>query len=112
MTRFQKLALALAACTIVLFGVGGLVRGTGSGLGCSSWPKCGPDRWLPYLTLHSIIEYSHRMFVVIVSVLVAIVAVQAGRRFRNVETILRPALAAVPLVAAQAVLGGIVVCTE
>ena len=38
MTRSQKLALATAGTTIVLFSVGGLVRGTGSGLGCSTWP--------------------------------------------------------------------------
>ena len=43
MNRFQKLALTTAGATIVLFAVGGLVRGTGSGLGCSTWPECNPD---------------------------------------------------------------------
>ena len=57
---FARLALATASLTVVLFGVGGLVRGTGSGLGCSHWPKCGPDRWLPYPNVESIIEYLHR----------------------------------------------------
>ena len=47
MNRFQKLALATAAATIVLFAVGGLVRGTGSGLGCSTWPECTPGRLFP-----------------------------------------------------------------
>ncbi len=111
MNRLQKLAIAAAAATIVLFGVGGLVRGSGSGLGCTSWPKCGPDRWLPYPNLHSIIEYTHRMFVVVVTALVAAVAVLAWRRHRDVPGLLRPALAAPPLVIAQAVVGGIVVRT-
>ena len=33
--------------TIVLFAVGGLVRGTDSGLGCSTWPECDPGRLFP-----------------------------------------------------------------
>ena len=111
MNRFQKLAVSTATATILLFAVGGLVRGTGSGLGCSGWPKCGPGRWLPYLTLHSIIEYSHRGLVVIVTVLVVAVAV-AALRYRTIPRIFRPAMAAPPLVIGQAVLGGIVVRTD
>src|SRR6266542_4742411 len=61
MTRFQKLALATAATTVTLFSVGGLVRGTGSGLGCSSWPTCEPGRLFPTGTIHSLIEFSHRL---------------------------------------------------
>src|SRR5438093_8057914 len=111
MNRFQKLAVSTATATILLFAVGGLVRGTGSGLGCSGWPKCGPGRWLPYPTLHSIIEYSHRGLVVIVTVLVVLVAL-AARSYRSNPRIFRPAMAAPPLVIAQAVLGGIVVRTD
>src|SRR5205809_98535 len=61
MTRFQKLALATAATTVALFTVGGLVRGTGSGLGCSSWPTCQAGRLFPTGTIHSLIEFSHRL---------------------------------------------------
>ena len=46
MTRFQKLAVATAGTTVVLFSVGGLVRGTGSGLGC---PDVAPVRSGPAL---------------------------------------------------------------
>ena len=112
MSRFQKLAVATAASTVVLFAIGGLVRGTGSGLGCSGWPKCGPGRWLPYPNAHSLIEYSHRTMVVVTSVLIGLLAVAAWRGYRSVAPIFRPAIAAVPLVLAQAVLGGIVVRTD
>jgi protoheme IX farnesyltransferase len=112
MSRFQKLAVGTAASTVVLFAIGGLVRGTGSGLGCSGWPKCGPGRWLPYPNTHSLIEYSHRTMVVVTSVLIALLAVAAWRGYRSVTPIFRPAIAAVPLVIAQAVLGGIVVRTD
>ena len=77
MTRFQKLAIATASTTVLLFGVGGLVRATESGLGCTSWPKCGPDRWLPYPTAKSWIEYSHRFVAFVLVVLIAWMAVEA-----------------------------------
>ena len=112
MNRFQKLALATAAATIVLFAVGGLVRGTGSGLGCSTWPECTPGRLFPAGTVHSLIEFSHRFLVFVVSVLVVATAVVAWRQYRNVPSLVWPATAAIPLVFGQAVLGGIVVHTD
>jgi heme o synthase len=112
MTRFQKLTLATASATVLLFGVGGLVRGTGSGLGCTSWPKCGPDRWLPYPTVHSWVEYSHRFVATVVVVLIVWQLIEAVRRHREDRTLLWLSVAAVPLVLMQAVLGGIVVNTD
>jgi protoheme IX farnesyltransferase len=112
MNRFQKLALTTAVATIVLFAVGGLVRGTGSGLGCSTWPECTPGRLFPAGTVHSLIEFSHRFLVFVVSVLVVATAVVAWRQHRHVRSLVWPAIAAIPLVFGQAVLGGIVVHTE
>ena len=111
-TPFQKLALATAVSTIVLFAVGGLVRGTGSGLGCSAWPECTPGRLFPSGAVHSLIEFSHRLLVLVTSVLVAAVAYVAWRDHRSTGKILWPAVAALPLVIGQAVLGGIVVRTD
>ena len=112
MNRFQKLALTTAAATIVLFAVGGLVRGSGSGLGCSTWPECTPGRLFPSGTVHSLIEFSHRFLVVIVTVLVLATAVIAWLDHRDIPSLVWPATAAFPLVIAQAVLGGIVVHTD
>jgi heme o synthase len=109
--RFRNLAIVTAASTIVLFAVGGLVRGTGSGLGCDTWPECFPGQLFPAGTVHSLIEFSHRFFVFVSSVLVFVTAFFAWRDLRRVRVLLWPALAAVPLVIGQAVLGGIVVKT-
>jgi heme o synthase len=109
MTRLQKLAVASAATTVALFSVGGLVRGTGSGLGCSTWPACEPGRLFPTGTVHSLIEFSHRAVAFLAIVLIAITAVQVWRERRGDPRVLVPALTAVPLVLAQAALGGIVV---
>ncbi len=112
MNRFQKLALTTAAATIVLFAVGGLVRGTGSGLGCSTWPECTPGRLFPSGTVHSLIEFSHRFLVFVVSVLVVATAAVAWRQHRHIGSLVWPATAAFPLVIGQAILGGVVVHTD
>jgi protoheme IX farnesyltransferase len=111
MTRLQKLSIATTASTLLLIAVGALVRATGSGLGCPGWPTCF-GRWLPPLEAHALIEYSHRVLATLVIVLVGVLAFEAWRRYRRVERIFRPAIAAVALVLFQAALGGIVVRGE
>ena len=112
MTRFRKLATLTAAVTVALFAVGGLVRGSGSGLGCSTWPACEPGRVFPQGTLHSLIEFSHRTLAFVVILLSLGCAVLAVRRHRDRRDLLWPAVAAFPLVVLQAVIGGIVVRTD
>jgi protoheme IX farnesyltransferase len=108
MTRFQKLSIATTAATTLLVAVGGLVRATGSGLGCPGWPTCY-GRLIPPLEYHALIEYSHRFLATVVVVLVCLQALLAWRGFRVVPLLVRPALAAVGLVFMQAALGGVVV---
>lgn len=98
---------------------GGLVRLTGSGLGCPTWPQCVPGSYTPVVQqpqgIHKYIEFGNRTLTSVVGVvaLAALVAVVLDVRRRS-----RPrrliALAAVPLVGvlAQAVLGGITVLTH
>ena len=111
-SRFRTLALATAIATIALFAIGGLVRGTGSGLGCSTWPACEPGRLFPTGTLHSLIEFSHRAIAFVVIVLTALTGLAALRTSRDRPSVCWPAVLAFPLVLAQAGLGAIVVATE
>src|SRR5207247_8896545 len=73
--RFRRLAWAAAACTYLLIVLGAVVRVTGSGLGCGEhWPRCH-GRWFPPLNdIGTLIEWNHRLFAGLVSVLVAAVA--------------------------------------
>src|SRR5690242_1389011 len=87
--RLRAAAIAAAAVTFLLIAVGGLVRATGSGEGCSGWPKCSPGHWLPPLESHAIIEYSHRMTAFLDIVLVAILVVVAWRGYRSVPSVFR-----------------------
>jgi protoheme IX farnesyltransferase len=112
LTRLQRLAVASAIATIVLFGVGGLVRGSGSGLGCATWPECTPGHLFPSGTMHALIEFSHRVLVVVSTILVVLTAFFAWRERDRYRPIVWPAILAVPLVLGQAVLGAVVVKTE
>jgi heme o synthase len=111
-SRFRSLALATAIATVVLFAIGGLVRGTGSGLGCSTWPGCEPGRLFPSGTLHSLIEFSHRGMAFLVALLSALTGVAAIRSERRDPSLFWPAVLAFPLVMTQAGLGAVVVATD
>ena len=105
---FRHLALAAAISAWSLVAIGGVVRVTASGLGCPHWPLC-TDRAVPLAERASVIEYSHRAVVALVSVLVVAVAAWAWRSYRSRPDILSPALLAVVLVPFQALLGAVAV---
>ena len=115
MTRFRRLAAATVAGVLVLIGVGGLVRATGSGLGCPGWPKCYGTWFPPFgqhdsALQHALIEYSHRLTTVLVTVLVGgLVALAWGRRVRRRPGVVWGASASAVLLLAQAALGAAVV---
>lgn len=105
---FRLLATFTAFAAWSLVAVGGVVRVTKSGLGCPHWPLC-TSKAVPLAQKESVIEYSHRALVALVSVLAVAVAVWAWRACRSRRDILWPALAAVFLVPFQAVLGAVAV---
>ena len=93
---------------------GGLVRLTGSGLGCPTWPQCVPGSYTPVVEqaegIHSLIEFGNRLLTFVVGVVALATAVAVWRLGRRHLRL----LGAVPLVGvlAQAVLGGVTVLTS
>lgn len=111
MNLVRRLAAVTAIATLALVALGGVVRATGSGLGCPDWPRCH-GRLLPPLEFHALIEYSHRLLASIVVVLVIATAWAAWRRARGASWILRPAVLAIGVVFLQAALGAVVVARD
>src|SRR5213079_543613 len=111
MKGFRALSVATAVATYALVVLGGVVRVSGSGLGCPDWPLCH-GRALPPLDLHAIIEYSHRTTASLTSILVVATAVVAWVAWRNRRDLVIPATFAVGLLAIQVVLGAITVRLE
>ena len=111
MKAFRVLSVATAAVTYALVVLGGVVRVSGSGLGCPDWPLCH-GRLLPPLDLHPIIEYSHRTTASLTSALVVLTAAVAWLAWRKRRDIVIPATVALGLLIVQVVLGAITVRLE
>jgi heme A synthase len=112
---FRKLAYAAAALTFVLIIVGGVVRISDSGLGCGAggsgtkgWPLCD-GRVVPLIDANMIVEYSHRIIAAAVTILIAMLALTAWRRYRSDKTLVRICFGALGLILVQATLGGLTV---
>src|SRR5438309_10181539 len=111
MRGFRILAVATAAVTYALVVLGGVVRVSGSGLGCPDWPLCH-GHLLPPLQLHVLIEYSHRTVASLASLLILATAAYALLRLRERRDLLTPATVAAGLLGVQVALGGITVLLE
>ena len=108
-----RFALASVVATFALIVLGGIVRVTGSGLGCGGeWPLCDGSL-IPPLTKEDLIEYSHRLVASgIVGPLVAGTFLIALLRHRHERAVLIPSGISVVLLLVQAGLGGVTVLTE
>jgi cytochrome c oxidase assembly protein subunit 15 len=128
----RRWAIATLVANIVIVVTGGLVRLTGSGLGCPTWPKCSANSYVthPALGIHGAIEFGNRLLtfglvaVAVLTWLSALLYREAGRprggaggssppesaQPRRDLRVLTTALAlGIP---AQAVIGGISVLTR
>lgn len=99
--------------TLLLIGLGGYTRGSGSGFGCADrWPLCENGLlggWLPRADYHMIIEWSHRWLAAIVGILVVATVVSAWRHHRHDRIVPVLATAALATIVFQAWIGRVVV---
>lgn len=110
-----RLHAAAAWFALVFFSLivssGAAVRLTGSGLGCSEWPRCNSVSVTP-TTGHGFIEFGNRLVTTPVSIaaVACLLFALLRRPYRRDFTVLGALL--VVGVLAQAILGGITVLTE
>lgn len=108
----RRLAWASLAANVLIVVSGGVVRLTGSGLGCPTWPRCTEESFTPHgeLGIHGAIEFGNRMVTFVIAAVALATFLGAWRYGRPALTRLAVLLAVgVP---AQAVIGGISVRTE
>ena len=105
--------VSVVANTLIVL-TGGLVRLTGSGLGCPTWPRCTDESFVPHraLGVHGAIEFGNRMFTYVL-VAVAVGTLIAVWRWPGSS----PAARRLALILAlgipfQGVIGGITVLTD
>ncbi|MQA07637.1 MAG: heme A synthase [Pseudonocardiaceae bacterium] len=111
---------AVAIAAVVTNGgiavTGSVVRVTGSGLGCSTWPQCLPGSMFParhpeFPELNQWIEFGNRMLIGIVGFVAALCVIVALRTRPRRRRLLLLAWTMPLGVVVQAVLGGITVLT-
>jgi heme a synthase len=104
---------ALVVSILIVF-TGGLVRVTGSGLGCPTWPTCEGTSIAPSadLGIHGLIEFANRAFTTVIILTVAWVIVAARLQKPVARWTTRLAWSQFWLVVANAVAGGITVLVK
>ncbi len=116
-TALRRWAVASLLANMAIVVTGGLVRVTGSGLGCPTWPQCTPGSYVPHAAadVHAVIEFGNRMltFVLVAIAIGTVIAAwrardQVGRPLRLVRGLAIAAALGIPV---QAVIGGVSVLT-
>ena len=108
---FRVLALASSVAALAQVTLGGVVRVTGSGLGCPDWPLCH-GQLIPPFEFATLVEYTHRLSASALGVLVLATLVLAWVFLRNNRWALWPSAIGMVLVIVAAALGGATVLTE
>ncbi|MGY1732488.1 heme A synthase [Geodermatophilus sp. SYSU D01045] len=106
-----RLALANVVANGAIVVTGGVVRLTGSGLGCPTWPRCTDDSFVttPEMAGHGLIEFGNRLLTFVLTAVAVAVLVAVWRSPRRD---LRPLAVLTFLgIPVQAAIGGVTVLT-
>lgn len=108
-----RLAVANLAAQIGIIVTGGLVRLTGSGLGCSTWPMCEPGQFTPVFheaeSYHPFVEFGNRTLTGVLVIIAGLLLWALSTREpvkRRPDSLRVLAFAVIVGIAAQALLGG------
>lgn len=105
------LAIANLIANIGIVVTGGVVRLTGSGLGCPTWPKCTEESYVAHeaLGINGVIEFGNRLLTYVLAAIAITVVIAVWRRRGVVRNLAVVIALGVPL---QGVLGGITVLSQ
>jgi heme a synthase len=113
----RRWAIVSLIMNIVIVVTGGLVRLTGSGLGCPMWPRCTADSYVshPQLGIHGAIEFGNRLLTLLLVLAAALTFISAllyredGQPRPDLRWLTGALALGIPL---QGVIGGITVLTQ
>lgn len=112
------LAVANLVANIGIVVTGGVVRLTGSGLGCPTWPRCTEESYVAHgeLGINGAIEFGNRLLTWVLAVVAVACWLAALARYAEDRAAGRRTVALSTVIAlgipAQAVIGGITVLTD
>ncbi len=109
---FRALAVAALVSAFAQVTLGGIVRVTGSGLGCPDWPFCHGKIIPPLNDIATMLEYSHRLSASVLGILVLALFITALMRYRRNKWAMNSTATALALVVVASLLGGATVLTE
>src|SRR5688572_25549877 len=109
--RYRALVYITLVLAFVVVVWGGIVRVTGSGLGCPDWPLCH-GQFLPGLDAATRIEWFHRFIAIAGGLCLATLGMITIARYRAQRRVLALVVAAGVLYIVQALLGAVVVLLE
>lgn len=108
-TVFRRLALVTTVALALIIVTGAAVRLTGSGLGCPDWPTCAGHQVVAAWSFHPVVEFTNRLIVAAVSILVIVTATASLIRSPRRRDLTWLSFALIGGVVAQIVLGGLTV---
>lgn len=109
---YHRVTVVALVLLVVIVVTGAGVRLTGSGMGCTDWPRCTETTFTPTSDLHARIEFANRMVTGLVSVAVAAAVLGSLRLKPRRRDLVRLSWGLVAGVVAQIVVGGLVVLTH
>lgn len=110
--EFRSICVAALALLGIIVVSGGLVRLTGSGLGCNDWPNCNDAKVVDVSNKHAAIEQVNRLFTFLVSIGVALAALAAWYRRPRRRDLLVLGIVMLVGVPAQGIVGAVVVWSK